>query len=163
MSDVNAADAQSAGLLDVVSERYVEVLFPEPGTWTVRVDGRNNLITDYEGKWEVSYPEEINHAPVGTLDVSPDKISGNEGVDVYATVSDEEGVEDVVDINLTVESSNGKTLYYFTKDDFSVVDGQLQFEENSLKLKAKAPWIIKLTATDAAGEAIYKQALVGRE
>ncbi|MCP8616295.1 S8 family peptidase [Salirhabdus salicampi] len=163
VTDVNAADAQSAGLLDTSSERFVEVLFPEPGTWTVRIDGRNNTITDYNGKWEVTYPEVVNHAPEATLDVTPEKVSGNEDINVAAKVLDKQGVEDVAEVNLTVESSNGKLLYQFTKDDFTAVDGQLQLEASDLKLTGKAPWILKLRATDVAGEQVYKQALVGRK
>ncbi|GEN46315.1 S8 family peptidase [Alkalibacillus haloalkaliphilus] len=163
VTDVDAADAQSAGLLDLESERSVSVNFPEPGTWTVRVDGRANTLTSYEGEWHVEYPEDLNYDPETVLQVSPEVVSGNEGVDVYAEVSDPDGLSDLESVDLIVESANGNTLHHFKKKDFSEKDSTLELEKSDLKLTAKAPWFVKLIAEDSAGNVTYEQALVGRE
>lgn len=49
--------ARSAGLLDMTNKRFIEFKFPWPGIWKVRIDGRVNTATPYEGKWEVHYPD----------------------------------------------------------------------------------------------------------
>ncbi|WP_188208152.1 S8 family peptidase [Alkalibacillus aidingensis] len=163
VTDVDAADAQSAGLLDIVDERYVSINFPEPGTWTVRIDGRTNLLTSYEGKWQVEYPEDLNYDPEVALEVTPDQISGDQGIDVTATVTDRDGLEDIETIDLTVESANGNVLHHFTKADFTNKDHDFTLSESDLKMTAKAPWIIKLNVVDSAGIQTYEQDLVGRE
>lgn len=163
VTDVDAADAQSAGLLDLESERSISVNFPEPGTWTVRVDGRTNTLTSYEGEWHVEYPENLNYDPETDLQVTPKVVSGNEGIDVYAEVSDPDGLSDLESVDLIVESANGKTLHHFKKKDFSEKGSTLELEKSDLKLSAKAPWIVKLIAEDSAGNVAYEQALVGRE
>ncbi|WP_245415748.1 S8 family peptidase [Alteribacter populi] len=164
VTDTDAAAAQSAALLDVSNNRFVEATFPEPGTWTIRIDGRNNLVTDYEGTWEVSYDEDVNADPEAVLHVTPERISGNDTVDISATVSDTDKIEDLQTVTLTVRSANGNTLYNWAKEDFTAEDEYtLVFTETDLKMTGKAPWTVIFEAEDSAGNQVYEQAFIGRK
>ena len=163
VTDVNAATAQSAGLTDLTNSRFVEVTFPEPGTWTVRVDGRTNLVTNYHGNWEVSYDADANAEPETELHVTPERISGNDTVDIQASVSDADGIEDITSATLTVRSANGNVLYSWTKEDFTATDDNtLEFNAEDLKMNGKAPWTVILEVEDSAGNRAHEQSLIGR-
>lgn len=163
VTDVNAAAAQSAGLLDVTNSRYVEMSFPEPGTWTVRVDGRTNLTTSYTGNWEVTYAESGNEAPEAELHLSHERISGNERVDIHAVITDADGTEDITSASLSVRSANGNLLYSWSLEDFNTQDDiTLELNASDLRMSGKAPWVVSLEAEDAEGSRTYEQALIGR-
>ncbi|GAA0451079.1 S8 family peptidase [Alkalibacillus silvisoli] len=163
VTDVDAADTQSAGLIDLGNERSVSINFPEPGTWTVRIDGRANLLSSYDGDWQVEYPEDLSYDPETVLDVTPEKVSGNDGIAIYAEVFSPDGISDIESIDLKVEASNGRTLHHFTKGEFDVTDEAFEIEKSDLKLTAKSPWIVKLEVEDSAGNITYDQTLVGKE
>ncbi|MCD8509370.1 MAG: S8 family serine peptidase [Bacillus sp. (in: Bacteria)] len=163
VTDVDAATAQSAGLVDLSNSRYVEVSFPQPGTWTIRIDGRTNLITNYTGTWEVAYDADVNAAPEAELHVTPERISGNDRVDIHASVSDADGVEDISSVSLVVRAANGNVLYSWSKEDFNVVDDStLEFYGENLRMRGKAPWIVTLEVEDSAGNKAFTQGFIGR-
>lgn len=162
VTDTSAATAQSAGLIDLSNSRFVDVTFPEPGTWTIRIDGRNNLVTEYDGKWEVSYM--ANATPEAELHVTPEMISGKETVAVYATILDADGVEDITSATLNVRASNGKVLYSWEKESFTArTANTLEFRTEDLKMTGKAPWTFTLTVEDSNGNKAFKQVLVGKK
>ncbi|WP_236838787.1 S8 family peptidase [Caldalkalibacillus salinus] len=164
VSDTNAATAQSAALLDTSNSRFVEVTFPEPGTWTVRIDGRNNTVTSYSGNWEVSYETDAAEEINAVLYVTPERISGNETVDVQAAVTNEGGIEDINSVSLVVRAANGNELYHWTKADFDKEDvNTLAFDAQDLKMSGKAPWTVTLEAENADGNVVYEQALIGKK
>jgi serine protease AprX len=152
----------SAGLLDVTNKRFVEFNFPEPGTWKVRIDGRINIATDYDGKWEVHYPD--NAYPTGSIEATPDKVDGNEPIDFKATVNDPDGIADLTKVTVVVRASNGKVIGSWEKSDFTSVDDKtLELVVTDFDLHGKAPWTVELKAEDSAGHKIYDQDFVGRK
>jgi serine protease AprX len=152
----------SAGLLDITNKRFVEFNFPESGVWKVRIDGRVNIATDYEGKWEVHYPD--NAYPTGSVNATPDLIEGNEPIDISAQVTDPDGVTDLVNVTLVVRTGTGKVIGSWSKSDFALVDEKtLEFVVTNFDLTGKAPWTVELKAEDSAGHKIFDEDFIGRK
>ncbi len=85
-------------------------------------------------------------------------------VDISATVSDTDKIEDLQTVTLTVRSANGNTLYNWAKEDFTAEDEYtLVFTETDLKMTGKAPWTVIFEAEDSAGNQVYEQAFIGRK
>jgi serine protease AprX len=160
--NVNDSSVYSAGLLDVTKYRYVEFNFPEPGIWTVRIDGRINTITDYTGKWEVHYSE--NAHPTAELSVTPDKVSGNDPISIHAIIADSSGIEDIVKAYVIVRSNNGKIIASWSKEQFEVIDSKtLELVITELAVKGNAPWTVDLYVEDSNGNIARETAFVGRK
>lgn len=152
----------SAGLLDVTNKRFVEFNFPEPGTWKVRIDGRINIATDYEGKWEVHYPD--NAYPTATVDATPDLVEGTGPIDITATVHDPDGTADFTSVSLIVRAGNGKVIGSWSMADFVQADEKtLKINVTGFELKGKEPWTVEVKAEDSAGHKVFDQEFIGRK
>jgi hypothetical protein len=153
--------AQSAGLTTVQNYRSVDVKFPTPGEWHVRVDGRVNLVsTNYTGKYEVTSPDNV--PPTAELTLSTTKVSSGQPVTIKANVKDGNGVESVKEARVQVIASNGKVLHSFDKSAF-VQQGDALVFSKSVTMSGKGPWTVEVRATDNAGLQAVKQATVGRK
>ncbi|MBQ5941954.1 S8 family serine peptidase [Massilia sp. AB1] len=153
--------AQSAGLTTIQKYRSVEVKYPVPGEWHVRVDGRVNLLsTAYTGKYEVTVPDNV--PPTAELSVSSTKVSGDQPVAINAKVGDGNGVANVTEARVTVSTSAGKVLYSFDKSAF-VQQGDVLVFSKSVLLSGKAPWTVEVRAVDAGGQQAVKQVTIGRK
>jgi serine protease AprX len=153
--------AQSAGLLATTNYRFVEVKFPAPGVWHVRVDGRVNLLaTEYSGKWEVMVPDNI--PPTAELTLSTDKVSGSEPLGISAQVYDGNGISSITEARVRVVTANGKLLHSFDKSAFALQGDRLVFSQG-VGLSGKAPWTVEVFARDASGLFVVEQAIVGRK
>lgn len=153
--------AQSAGLTTVQKYRSVEVKFPTPGEWHVRVDGRVNLVsTDYTGKYEVTVPDNV--PPTAALTVSSTKVGTGEPVTINARVGDANGVATVAEARVQVVTSAGKVLQSFDKSAF-VQQGDTLVLSKSVALSGKAPWTVEVRAVDGGGQQAVKQATIGRK
>ncbi|QZT35356.1 S8 family serine peptidase [Caldalkalibacillus thermarum TA2.A1] len=152
----------SAALLEINNYRFVEFSFPKPGTWKIRIDGRVNLITPYEGTWEVHYAD--NAPPSGSLEVTPERVGGNDSINITATVTDPDGIEDLVDVSLKVISRNGRSIASWTKDDFNVVDNNtLNIKLHEVRLRGNHPWKVVLTAKDSKNNVLHEDTIVYRK
>ena len=152
----------SAGLLDITNNRFVEYSFPEAGTWKVRIDGRVNLSTRYNGNYQVHYP--LYSQPEATLAVTPDKVKGNDPIQILAEVSDLDGFEDIADIILEVRAANGRVIGSWNKEHFvKTNDSTGSFQVSDFTLSGKAPWTVELTVIDSTGNKAYKQAFIGKK
>lgn len=162
VTDINDSSVYSAGLVAVTNHRYVEFNFPEAGVWKVRIDGRVNTITNYTGNWEVHYVD--NAHPTAELSVTPEKVSGNDSISIYANVTDPSGVEDIVRASVVVRSDNGKVIASWSKADFTVTDSEsLALAVNELSLKGRAPWTVELYVEDSDGNIARETAFVGKK
>lgn len=153
--------AQSAGLTTVQKSRFVEVKFPTPGEWHVRVDGRVNLVsTDYTGKYEVTVPDNV--PPTAELTVSAMHAGGGDGITINATVADGNGLANVSDARVRVVTSTGKVIASFDKGAF-VPQGDALVLSRTVGLSGKAPWTVEVSAQDAGGLRAVKQLTIGRK
>jgi serine protease AprX len=153
----------SAGLLDITNTRYVEFNFPEPGIWKVRIDGRVNLATDYEGKWEVHYPD--NAYPNAEVEVVQDKVKSNsDPIDFTATVNDPDGVSDLTNVSVVVRNGAGKVIGSWSKSDFEIIDTKnIKLTVNGFTLSGKAPWTVEVKVEDSVGHKVFDSDFVGKE
>lgn len=161
VTDIDDSSVYSAGLLDVTNHRYVEYRFPEAGVWTVRIDGRINTVTNYTGDWEVHYVE--NAHPQANLTVTPDRIHGNEPINIEAQVSDSDGVDDIIEATVTVRANNGRVVDSWSKDDFTQIDSTtLKLNIKELSLRGNAPWTVELFVKDSEGNIARETSFIGR-
>ncbi|HYD81075.1 MAG TPA: S8 family serine peptidase [Paucimonas sp.] len=153
--------AQSAGLTTVTNYRFVEVKFPAPGEWHVRVDGRVNLVaTEYTGKWQVTVPENV--PPTADMTLSTTKVASGEPVTITAKVRDGNGIASVADARVRVATATGKAIYSFDKSAFALQGDALVFAKTIVP-SGKAPWTVEVSAKDARGLSVVKQATIGRK
>lgn len=152
--------AVSAGLTTVQKYRFVDVKFPAPGEWHVRVDGRVNLVTtDYTGKWEVTSPDNV--PPSAELSLSSIKLSDGQPVTVNAKVRDGNGLASIGEAQVRVVTANGKVTHVFDKSAFTTQGDALVFSR-SIVLSGKAPWTIEVAAKDSGGLSAVKQVTASR-
>lgn len=152
--------ARSGGLTTVQKYRSVEVKYPTPGDWHVRVDGRVNLVsTAYTGKYEVTVPDNV--PPTAELTVSS-KVSNGQPVAINAKVGDGNGLATLTDARVQLVTSAGKVLHSFGKAAFVQQGDALVFTE-SVELSGKAPWTVEVRAIDNGGRQAVKQETIGRK
>lgn len=153
--------AQSAGLTTVQKYRAVEVKFPTPGEWHVRVDGRVNLLaTAYTGKYAVTVPDNV--PPTAELSASATKVSGDQPVTINAKVADGNGIASVATAGLRVLSSTGKLIHNFDKSAF-VQQGDALVFAKALSMSGKGPWTVEVRAADDGEQQAVKQLTIGRK
>ena len=147
--------AQSAGLASVVNSRFVEVKFPTPGEWSIRIDGRVNLVsTEYTGKWEVTSPDNV--PPTAELSLGSTRVSGDTPVAINAAVRDGNGIGSVSEAAVRVVTSNGKVIHAFDRSAF-VEQGDALVLSKSVSFSGKGPWTVEVSARDAGGLTAVKQ------
>lgn len=153
--------AQSAGLTTVQKYRSVDVKFPAPGDWHVRVDGRVNLVsTNYTGKYEVTVPNNV--PPTAELSASATKVSGDQPVTVNAKVADGNGVASVTQADVRVLTSTGKLIHAFDKSAF-VQQGESLVFSKAVSMSGKGPWTVEVRAVDDGEQQAVKQLTIGRK
>jgi hypothetical protein len=153
--------AQSAGLTTIQKYRSVEVKFPTPGEWHVRVDGRVNLVsTNYTGKYAVTVPNNV--PPTAELAASAAKVSGDQPVTINAKVLDGNGVASVSEARVQVVTSAGKVIHSFDKSAF-VQQGDTLVFTKALSMSGKGPWTVEVRAVDNGEQQAVRQLTIGRK
>lgn len=156
------ATATSGALLNFATENSISYLLPEPGVWRVRVDGRVNLAaTAYTGSTYTMFKD--NAAPDAAITVSQTRIKPGDTVDVSATVSDADSVDDIADATLVLRDGRGKVKRTWTRDSFTVTDLRtLAIDVVAVEMTGKGPWTFTVSGVDQAGATAVAQAVIGR-
>ena len=157
----NAA-ATSAALLNFSTTNSIDYLFPEPGVWTLRVDGRLNIVaTPYTGATYTAFKD--NAQPSSTLAVDKTRVLGGETVAVTATVYDADLASDVTQATLVLRDRRGHVQAQWDRTAFTETDARtLSLSLPAVAMSGPAPWTLTLTGVDRAGARTVSQVLIGR-